>query len=269
MAKSPAKTSPNKLPLRILVTNDDGIHAPGLAALVRIAKKLSSDVWVVAPEEEHSGAGHSLSLATPVRLRKIGPKKFAVKGTPTDCVLMAIRHIITDRKPDLVLSGINRGQNIADDVTYSGTIAAAMEGTQLGVPSVALSQAFGFSESRKVKWATGEHYAPAILKKLVKAGWPQDVLININFPDVSVDAVKGVLVTAQGKRDQSLVRVEERIDAREKPYYWFGFERIASNPPEGTDIRAIYDGYISVSPLHMNLTHTRTRAALVTALGKA
>ncbi len=202
-----------------------------------------------------------------MRLRKIGPKKFAIKGTPTDCVLMAIKHIMADRRPDLVLSGINRGQNVADDVTYSGTIAAAMEGTQLGVPSIALSQAFGFSKSKKINWPTAEKHAPAILKKLLKAGWPVDVLININFPDVAPAAVKGVVVTGQGKRDQSLVTVEPRIDARERAYYWFGFERIASNPPEGTDLRAIYDGYISVSPLHINLTHTRTRAALVSALG--
>ncbi|MGV8996058.1 MAG: 5'/3'-nucleotidase SurE [Parvibaculaceae bacterium] len=254
--------------LRILVSNDDGIHAPGLAALVRIARKLSNDVWVVAPEEEQSGAGHSLSLAHPIRLRKIGPKKYAVKGTPTDCVLMAIKHIMTDGKPDLVLSGINRGQNIADDVTYSGTIAAAMEGTQLGVPSVALSQAFGFTKSKKINWPTAEAHAPAILKKLLKAGWPADVLININFPDCLPAAVKGVQVTGQGKRDQSLVFVDQRLDARDKPYYWFGFERVPSNPPEGTDIRAVYDGYISVSPLHMNLTHTRARASLVTALAK-
>lgn len=265
MAKQPAKKTSG---LRILVSNDDGIHAPGLAALVRIARKLSNDVWVVAPEEEQSGAGHSLSLAYPIRLRKIGPKKFAIKGTPTDCVLMAIKHIMKDNLPDLVLSGINRGQNVADDVTYSGTIAAAMEGTQLGVPSVALSQAFGFTKSQKINWPTAEHHAPGILKKLLKAGWPTDVLININFPDARPAAVKGVVVTGQGKRDQSLVTVEPRIDARERDYYWFGFERIASNPPEGTDLRAIYDGYISVSPLHMNLTHTRTRAALVDALGK-
>ncbi len=181
---------------------------------------------------------------------------------------MAVRHIIKDKEPDLVLSGINRGQNIADDVTYSGTIAAAMEGTQLGIPSIALSQAFGFGESHHVKWSTAEHYAPGIIEKLIKSGWPEEVLININFPDVAAPAVRGIEVTAQGKRDQSLVRVEERIDARNNPYYWLGFERVLSNPPKGTDLHAIYNGMISVSPLHMNLTHARTRSALVTALGK-
>lgn len=261
MAKSVTKG------LRILVTNDDGIHAPGLKALEKIARKLSSDVWVVAPEEEQSGSAHSLSLANPLRVRKLSARKYAVRGTPSDCVLMAIRHIMMDTPPDLVLSGVNRGQNIADDVTYSGTIAAAMEGTQLGVPSIALSQAFGFSGHANVKWATAEHFAPEIIQKLVAAGWPEEVLINVNFPDVVPASVTGIEVTRQGKRDQSLVRVEERIDARNNPYYWLGFERILSNPPQGTDLRAIYEGRISITPLHMDLTHSRTSKALSEALG--
>jgi 5'-nucleotidase len=253
--------------LRILVTNDDGIHAPGLKALEKIARKLSSDVWVVAPEEEQSGSAHSLSLANPLRIRKLTARKYAVRGTPSDCVLMAVRHVLKDKEPDLVLSGVNRGQNIADDVTYSGTIAAAMEGTQLGIPSIALSQAFGFSGHANVKWATAEHFAPEILKKLIAAGWPAEVLININFPDVVPASVTGIEVTRQGKRDQSLVRVEERIDARNNPYYWLGFERILSNPPQGTDLRAIYEGRISITPLHMDLTHARTSKAISAALG--
>lgn len=265
MAKKPATRS-NPKKLRILITNDDGIHAPGLKALENIARGLSDDIWICAPEEEQSGSSHSLSLANPIRLRKLSARKFAVKGTPSDCVMMAVRHIMKEEIPDLVLSGVNRGQNIADDVTYSGTIAAAMEGTQLGIPSIALSQAFGFTPSPHVKWSTAEHHAPAIITKLVAAGWPRDVLININFPDVPHDNVKEIEVTAQGKRDQSLVRVEERIDARNTPYYWLGFERILSNPPQGTDLRAIYEGRISVTPLHMNLTHARTRAALDAAL---
>ena len=253
--------------LRILVTNDDGIHAPGLKTLEKIARKLSSDVWVVAPEEEQSGSAHSLSLANPLRIRKLTARKYAVRGTPSDCVLMAVRHVLKDKEPDLVLSGVNRGQNIADDVTYSGTIAAAMEGTQLGIPSIALSQAFGFSGHANVKWATAEHFAPGILKKLIAAGWPEEVLININFPDVVPASVTGIEVTRQGKRDQSLVRVEERIDARNNPYYWLGFERILSNPPQGTDLRAIYEGRISITPLHMDLTHARTLKAVSAALG--
>jgi len=269
MAKATTKATKPKSGPRILVTNDDGIYGPGLAVLIRIAQKLSNDIWVVAPEEEQSGAGHSLSLAHPLRLRKISARKYAVRGTPTDCVLMAIRHLMKDNLPDLVLSGVNRGQNIADDVTYSGTIAAAMEGVQLGVPSIALSQAFGFARTAKLQWPTAEHFAPGIIRKLLKSGWPQDVLININFPDTKIDDVKGIEVTGQGKRDQSMVAVDERIDARQRPYYWIGYEGRLSKPAKGTDLHAIYNGYISVTPLHMNLTHTRTRNALAIALGKS
>ena len=145
---------------RILLSNDDGINAPGLKCLERIAKQLTDDIWIVAPETEQSGASHSLTLHHPLRLRKISGRKYAVAGTPTDCVVLAIAEIMKDGLPDLLLSGVNRGANIADDVTYSGTIAAAMEGTVLGVPSIALSQTWGFSDSPVIKWATAERHAP-------------------------------------------------------------------------------------------------------------
>jgi len=256
-----------KRPLRILCTNDDGIHAPGLKTLEKIAKDLSSDIWIVAPETEQSGAGHSLTLSHPLRVRKVNRRKFAVSGTPTDCVLMAVKHLMIDTPPDLVLSGVNRGQNIAEDVTYSGTIAGAMEGTVLGFPSIALSQAYGFEGREKVKWATAEHHGAALVSKLVEMGWPSDVLINVNFPDVVHTAVKEVEVTVQGKRDQSNALIDTRMDARETPYHWLGFKKILSNPPEGTDLRAIYAGRISVTPLHLDLTHARTRKAMARELG--
>ena len=254
-------------PLRILCSNDDGIHAPGLKTLEKIARELSSDVWTVAPETEQSGASHSLTLAHPLRLREVNRRKFAVQGTPTDCVLMGICEILADRPPDLVLSGVNRGQNIAEDVTYSGTIAAAMEGTVLGIPSVALSQAYGFEGREKVKWKTAETHGPALIAKLVETGWPRDVLINVNFPDVPHDAVREVQVTVQGKRDQSNALIERREDARGVPYFWLGFQRILSNPPEGTDLRAIYSGRISVTPLHLDLTHAATHRNLARTIG--
>lgn len=254
-------------PLRILCSNDDGIHAPGLKTLEKIARTLSSDVWVVAPETEQSGASHSLTLAHPLRLRQINRRKFAVQGTPTDCVLMGVREILADQPPDLVLSGVNRGQNIAEDVTYSGTIAAAMEGTVLGVPSIALSQAFGFEGREKVKWKTAETWAPALIAQLVEIGWPKDVLINVNFPDVPADQVREVQVTVQGKRDQANARIERRLDARQVPYYWIGFERVLSDPADGTDLHAIYSGRISVTPLHLDLTHKPTVRALSRSIG--
>ena len=177
--------------MRILVTNDDGIHAPGLAVAEQIARALCNDVWVVAPETEQSGASHSLTLALPLRLRKIDSRHFAVTGTPTDCVMMAIAELMTESRPTLVLSGVNRGSNLADDITYSGTIAGAMEGTALGVPSIALSQSYGFSVGRDVEWSCAETHGPPLIKKLVEIGWPPDVLMNVNFPDGGAKAVRG------------------------------------------------------------------------------
>lgn len=252
----------SKLPIRILLSNDDGIGAPGLMALEKIAAELSDDVWIVAPESEESGASRKLTLTEPLRLREISKQKYAVRGTPTDCVLMGVTHIMKDQLPDLVLSGVNRGSNIADDVTYSGTIAAAMEGTGLGIPSIALSQTYGFEEGKPVKWSCSEQHGPWLIRKLLEVGWPKDVLININFPDVVPHSVERVEVTSQGKRDQSLANIIERMDVRGNPYYWLGFTRMRSNPPEGTDLRAIYDGRISVTPLHLNLTEERARKVL-------
>ncbi len=262
-SKTSTKTAkPTNQSLRILLTNDDGIHAPGLKSLEKIAKELSDDVWVVAPETEQSGASHSLTLNDILRTRQLSKRHFAVRGTPADCVVMGVKNIITDRPPDLVMSGVNRGSNIADDITYSGTIAGAMEGTLLGIPSIALSQAYGFSGQRKVKWSTAEHHGPELVRQLLENGWPSDVLININFPDVVHSAVDRVEVTVQGKRDQSNLAIDERTDGRGNPYYWLGFAWRLSNPPEGTDLKAIYSNRISVTPLHLNLTHKATQLRL-------
>ncbi|HEY1614419.1 MAG TPA: 5'/3'-nucleotidase SurE [Rhizomicrobium sp.] len=249
-------------PRRILVTNDDGIHAPGLAVAERIAHALSDDVWVVAPETEQSGASHSLTLSMPLRLRKIEEKRYAVTGTPTDCVLMAMAELMENAPPTLVLSGVNRGSNIADDVTYSGTIAGAMEGTALGIPSVALSQSYGTSEAREIDWSCAENHGAPLIAKLVAIGWPADVLMNINFPDARLGKMRGVEVTEQGKRDLQTARLDRRIDARGNPYYWIGFKRGRSEPPEGTDLCAIQKKRISVTPLHLNLTEFRERERL-------
>ncbi len=249
---------------RILVSNDDGIHSPGLKTLERIAATLSDDVWVVAPETEQSGASHSLTLTEPLRIRRLTKRRFAVRGTPTDCVMLAVHHIIEGGAPTLLLSGVNRGANLGEDVTYSGTIAAAMEGALLGIPSIALSQVYNFRRGR-VKWATAAHHAPGLLRRLLDLGWPHDVLININFPDLKPDAVNGVRITVQGRRDVADLIVDERIDARGYPYYWFGFRRAYGQPGADTDLGAIQDGCISVTPLHMDLTHFATRKALADA----
>jgi 5'-nucleotidase len=238
--------------MRILVTNDDGIHAPGLKALEDIARSISDEVWVVAPDAERSGAGHSLSLSNPLRYRKIESRRFEVMGTPTDCVIMAVRKIMPGM-PDLVLSGVNRGQNIADDVTYSGTIAAAMEGTALGLRSIALSQVTGMHENGET-FEVARVHGPAMIKKLIKLDFGPGVLVNVNFPDCRVDEVAGIDVTRQGKRDQNFLHVDERVDARGNPYFWLGFSRERGTPPIGTDLWAAFNKRISVTPLHMNLT---------------
>ena len=246
--------------LRILVTNDDGISAPGLEVLERIAHALSKDVWVVAPEQEQSGAGHSLTLHTPVRVRKISAKRFAVMGTPTDCVLLALKQIIPKKpKVTLVLSGVNRGANAGDDVTYSGTIAAAMEGCILGVPSVALSLLY--DDVEKIQWATAEKHAPVILKKLLQKPWPKDTLINLNFPDITHAKVKGVKVCAQGKRLMN-IKLSERVDLKGRPYYWLGGDR--DNTPEkpNVDLDFLAKGYITVTPIGLDLTDYKTLAVL-------
>ena len=248
--------------MRILITNDDGIHAPGLKAAEKIAHALSDDVWIVAPETEQSGASHSLTLSMPLRLRRIEEKRFALSGTPTDCVMMAVAEVMKGSRPDLILSGVNRGANIADDVTYSGTIAGAMEGCALGIPSIALSQAYGFDEKGDVPWICGETHGPAVIKKLVAAKWPEEVLMNVNFPDCRPDGVKGVEVTEQGKRDLQTATFDRRMDLRGNPYYWIGFRRVRSNPNPGTDLAAIYANRISVTPLHLNLTEFRERERL-------
>src|SRR5436190_23884199 len=178
--------------MRILITNDDGIHSPGLDLLERIAATLSDDVYVIAPENDQSGVAHSLSLNDPLRLREISPRHFAVKGTPTDCVIMAVRSVLADKRPDLVLSGVNRGSNVAEDVTYSGTIAGAMEGTILGVPSVALSQAYSLSTRAAPHWDTALTHGPGLIRRILAEGLPRDVLVNVNFPDCTPQEVNGI-----------------------------------------------------------------------------
>ena len=246
--------------MRILVTNDDGIHGPGLVVLEEIARSISDDVWVVAPDEERSGAGHSLTLANPLRYQKLGDKRFEVSGTPTDCVIMAVRKIMP-AMPDLVLSGVNRGQNIADDVTYSGTIAAAMEGTSLGLKSIALSQVTGIHDNGE-SFAVARAHGSKVVKKLLDLHFGPGMLVNVNFPDCRPDEVAGIEVTRQGKRDQNFLLVDERVDARGRNYYWLGFARERGNPPIDTDIGAVFQKRISVTPLHMNLTQIDAMDAL-------
>jgi 5'-nucleotidase len=239
--------------MRILLTNDDGIHAEGLAALERIALTLSDDVWIVAPETDQSGLAHSLSLSEPLRLRQISEKHFALRGTPTDCVIMGIRQVL-DVKPDLILSGVNSGSNVADDVTYSGTIAGAIEGTLQGVRSFALSQAYVHDGgARVVPWEVAETHAPDLLKKLMTLDLPDGTFLNLNFPNCKPDEVAGTEVTSQGNLAFNL-QVDERADGRGFPYYWLRFGERSGTFRKGTDIHALKEKRISVTPLKLDLT---------------
>lgn len=251
--------------MRILLTNDDGIHAEGLVSLERIARQISDDVWVVAPETDQSGFAHSLSLSEPLRLRRVSDRHYAVRGTPTDCVIMGTRKILPD-PPDLILSGVNSGANLADDVTYSGTVAGAMEGALLGIRSVALSQAYVTEgEDRRVPYETAEMLAPSLLEKLVATPLPNGVLLNVNFPNVAPQDIAGTIVTSQGRLMHSLW-LDERRDGRGFPYYWMRFGREPAESKAGTDLEALRNGFVSVTPLHLDLTAYEVKDQLAKAL---
>src|SRR5438270_11207486 len=183
----------NRDKCRILISNDDGIRSPGIQVLEKIGRELSDDVWVVAPEQEQSGASHSLTTRRPLRLTEVAPRRYWVDGTPTDCVLLAVKRLLRDQPPDLVLSGINGGSNVGEDLTYSGTVAAAIEATLLGIPAMALSQ--DFPEGKAVPWETGEAFAPEVIRKLLRLPWPEHTFFNINFPPVPRSEARGFAVT--------------------------------------------------------------------------
>jgi len=255
--------------MRILLTNDDGIEAEGLACLERIARTLSDDVWVCAPAVEQSGKGRGITLTEPMRVHRFGDKRFAVTGTPTDCVVLAVNDLMPKR-PDLVLSGVNRGANVGEDVSYSGTVAGALQGMAMGIRSIALSQSLErFHDEVIAHYETAEAFAPGIIQRLMEAGWSDNVVMNLNFPNLPPDLVKAVEVTSQGFRDLAEMHAIRRTDLRGRDYYWMGFRAGEQSPAEGTDLRAIAEGKISVTPLHIDLTHHQTVYDLKKVLGGA
>jgi 5'-nucleotidase len=240
--------------MRILVTNDDSIHAEGLWILERAARVISEDVWVVAPETEQSGASHSLTLKQPLRARRLKDRHFAVQGTPTDCVLLGARSLITGKRPDLVLSGINHGSNIGEDVTYSGTVAAAMEGAVLGIPSIAFSQKILYDDEESWSFPPVDRVV-LMIRSLLDRGIPRDSLVNVNFPALrDPKDCKGVRVVPQGRR-----QLEEDIHAMQDPFgepiYWLGRRKMEKRHGAETDLSALQNGYITVTPVHFDLTH--------------
>lgn len=240
--------------MKILLTNDDGINAPGLGVLEEIARELSDDIWIVAPEIEQSGQSRSITLTQPVRTRDVAENTWAVAGTPSDCVLLALRDLLPDA-PDLILSGVNNGQNLAEDTSFSGTVAAAMFGMEMGVPSIALSQAKNFRQRGSLPWETAIKWGAKTVRPLIDKGWPGELVLNVNFPDCDPGDVAGIEMTRQGFRDERIVYTDKREDLRGNDYYWIGYNGKLSQPNEGTDLRAIYDKRISVTPLHVDLTH--------------
>ncbi|MEM6475744.1 MAG: 5'/3'-nucleotidase SurE [Pseudomonadota bacterium] len=241
--------------MRILVTNDDGYHAPGLTVLEQIAAHFSDDVWVCAPSEEQSGAGHSLTLNRPVRLQQFEERRFAVTGTPTDSVMMALREVM-DTPPDLILSGVNRGANLGDDITYSGTVSAAIEGALAGIRSIAMSQVYSAAtRGTEHEFAAALEWGPKVIEPLLNAPFATRTLVNVNFPPRPASEVQGIRVVRQGFHDYSRGSIVEGKDPRGHRYFWFGLHAIEHTLDHGTDLEAIDDGYVAVTPLQLDLTH--------------
>jgi len=240
----------------ILLTNDDGFDAPGLAALVEAMKGVG-ELLVVAPDREQSGSSHSLTLERPLRAIRVADGRFRVDGTPTDCVHLAVDTLADGRRPDLVLSGINRGLNVGDDVTYSGTVAGALEGTLLHIPSIAYSSEI--DESGNADFSTGTAFVRHLAGEVLSRGLPEGVFLNVNIPARPGATVR---ITRQGRRRYRATSIE-RLDPSGRPYYWIaGADTEPRGEPDG-DHAAIRDGCISVSPLHINLTHEAAISGLV------
>ncbi len=251
--------------MRILLTNDDGIYAPGLKVLEAIARHLSDDIWICAPHDEQSGAGHSMSLSRPVRLKEHGERRYSVSGSPTDAVILALREVLP-QAPDLILSGVNRGANLADDITYSGTVSAAFEGALAGVRSVALSQVYRREgQGDAISFDAAEQWGVRVLRPLLDMEFAPRTLINVNFPPISAEEVRGIRVVRQGFHDYARGTVVAGTDPRGYRYYWFGLNGIEHTPGHDTDLEAIDDGFIAVTPLQLDLTH---QASLVGLSGR-
>ena len=238
---------------RVLIVNDDGIDGPGIKLLEKIVRQFTDDVWVVAPDEERSGAGHSVSISHPIRVKKIDDRHFAVKGTPTDCALLGIYEFLADRKPDILLSGINAGPNLAEDMTYSGTASAAMEGAMLGIPAVALSQLRSYGNP--VLWQTSEQVLPGVIKTLLSAKWTPGMFVNVNVPNVEPSLIQGTKVVSQGQRPPGSFKPLASVDARHVPFYWIKIAFTQAQWPENTDLKAVEDNFVSVTPMKLDMTH--------------
>ncbi|MFZ0505165.1 MAG: 5'/3'-nucleotidase SurE [Chthoniobacterales bacterium] len=249
---------------RVLLTNDDGFDAPGVRILTEVAEELAEEVWIVAPNYDQSGTSHSLSLHSPLRVSQKEERRFSVSGTPGDCVVMAVRHLMVSGRPDLILSGINRGANLGIETVFSGTVGAAMTGMLLGIPSMALSQAF--SDRNAVRWDTARALAPKVIRQFAKGGWSQGSILNINFPDVPADKAGPIELTIQGTGLMEGVDVVSGIDPRSLEYHWLHLRRSAQGDTPGSETFAIGHGRVSVTPLQFERTNQDVLASLQAGL---
>ena len=249
---------------RVLLTNDDGIEAPGLEVLELVAAGLAREVWVVAPEHDQSGTSHSLSLHAPLRVSRRGERRFAVMGTPGDCVVMGLRHLMQASPPDMVLSGVNRGANLGVETVFSGTVGAAMTGMLLGVPSIALSQAF--SDRSAVPWATARSLAPEVLRRLAGLDWTGRACLNVNFPDRPAEQAGPLTLTRQGVGLLEGVDVVSRADPRTLTYHWLQLRRGRTQDAAGSETAALAAGHVSVTPLRFERTDDDTFARMAKLL---
>ncbi|TNE32997.1 MAG: 5'/3'-nucleotidase SurE [Alphaproteobacteria bacterium] len=250
---------------RIMISNDDGIHSQGIKVLEECIISLGSSHCVVAPESEQSAAGHSLTIHRPLRIQRYDDNHYSVYGTPTDCVVMGLQHVMKDAPPDLVVSGINHGKNAADDVTYSGTIAVAIEATLLGCPAIAFSQHIGGGHG-DINWESAKTWVPKVLKKLAGFEIVENTLLNVNLPRGNTEP-KGIIVVPQGHYEASGDDVIECMDPRGRKYFWIGPPQQTNHSGMDYDAAALESGYITITPLTLNLTHHKTLEALKEKIG--
>ena len=234
--------------MRILVTNDDGIYSPGLTALAKALSKVG-EVWVVAPDRERTAAAHAVTLHKPLRVQQLGTRMYAVSGTPVDCVNLAVLKLLP-APPDLLVSGINRGVNLGDDVLYSGTVSAAMEGTILGIPSMAVSQ----EGQEHFYFDAGARYAVRIARLIMKEGLPDETLVNLNIPDRPFKSIAGVRVTCLSRR-RFHNPIIEKVDPRGRTYYWIAGTRVSWSRSKDADHEALEQGVVSLTPIHLDTTN--------------
>jgi len=249
---------------RILLTNDDGIEAPGLAVLEEIACELASEVWVVAPEHDQSGVSHAVSLHHPIRVTERGARRYGITGTPGDCAVIGVCHLMVGAPPDLLLCGVNRGANLGMETVFSGTVGGAMTGMMLGIPSIALSQAW--TDRATVRWPTARTLGPGVVRQLLAIGWGEATCLNVNFPDLSVAEVGPLTLARQGVGLLHGMHVETRTDPRDIPYHWIGFRRGPREQGPESDIEALNAGRIVVTPLRYDRTDEEAYQALATVL---